>query len=116
MLLMVTLLCSTIKPPAEASGTYRPNLIRSGSKGKIDTTKYITGKKLFTGTTTLQERPETTELVAPKLKALQEALPGAVKRTIDLNGMAGKLTTIQMEALEYYIAIRFRIVLTLEKS
>lgn len=105
-----------IAPPASASGTYRPTLIRSGSKGKIDTTKYITGKKIFTGATPLEAHPQTTQITAPKLKALQAALPQAVTRAINLNDMAGKLTTIQMEALEYYIAIRFRIVLTPEKS
>lgn len=116
LLLAAAMSLPFIAPHASASGTYRPTLIRSGSKGKIDITKYITGKKIFTGATALEARPQTTQLTAPKLKALQAALPQAVTRVIDLNDMAGKLTTIQMEALEYYIAIRFRIVLTPEKS
>lgn len=97
--------------PLVASGTYRPSLVRGNNRGKIDTTKYIAGKKIFLGSTQLTPRPQATDEVAPRLAALQKALPDALARSKNLNDLAGKITTLQMDSLEYYFAVRFRIIL-----
>lgn len=96
--------------PVQASGTYRPASVRGSKRTKIDTTKYIAGKKIFLGTAVLSARPQATKLVLPRLIALQKALPKTLlARTKNVTRLSGKLTSQQMEALEYYASIRFRV-------
>jgi len=46
---------------------------------------------------------------AEKLEYLQGALPNPEKRRVTLPNLAGKLSDLQIEALEYFISVRFNV-------
>lgn len=44
-----------------------------------------------------------------RLEYLQGSLPNSEKKRVTLPGLAGKLTDAQMDALEYFISVRFNV-------
>lgn len=93
---------------ALGSGSYSHKLSRASSA--IDTAKYHRGKQIFMG----QVRPDNGEPTAApqqgeRLAALQALLPQQVQGTVNLPQLAGKLGADHLEALEYYLSVRYRI-------
>jgi hypothetical protein len=69
----------------------------------VDASKYQLGKEIFTG----KLQPATTQKSA--LEALQEKLPPEQQKNVRLPEMAGRLSAYEMDALGYYVAVRFRL-------
>ncbi len=100
--------------PAHASGSYPPNPPRLGGAAlaKIDARAYTLGKTLFTDRLTLPaESPPGCDPAANLeiLRVIQDRLPERVASEIDLPSLAPRLDTEQVNALIYYVGIRFRI-------
>ena len=79
----------------------------------IDTAKYHVGKQIFTG----KARPDQDLSAAvtsqqARLQELQAALPNKAQQAVDLPALAGKLSADGLEALEYYLAIRYKVEVT----
>ncbi|MCU0794213.1 MAG: hypothetical protein MUE42_15495 [Opitutaceae bacterium] len=98
---------------AVASGSYPPNPPRLGGAAlaQIDARAYNLGKSIFTSRLTL---PATTVAVdsaanRTRLAAAQSVLPDRVRSEIDLPALAERLDAAQVDALLYYIGIRFRV-------
>jgi hypothetical protein len=71
---------------------------------------YELGKAIFAGKSTLKNSSSTdARPQRARLASLQERLSPALKKTVDLPGMAGKLSPVQMEALEYFLKVRHKI-------
>jgi hypothetical protein len=71
---------------------------------------YHRGKQIFTGGMTLSDVPSVSVLdQAARLTALQGKLPQQVQQTVALPALAGKLRPENLQALEYYLAIRYKI-------
>jgi hypothetical protein len=108
-----TILGTCLIASAFASGSYnaRPPRVPAGQTaergGKIDKQKYALGKQIYTGKAKLTAQP-TAERAAQetRLRALQARLPAKVQADVNLPGLAGKLSTPELEALEYYVAQR----------
>lgn len=100
--------------PARASGSYPPNPPRLGGAAlsKIDASAYNLGKSLFTGRLSLPDTPPVDGDPATNRSRLAEAqsrLPERVRGEVDLPGLADRLEAGQVDALLYYVSIRFRI-------
>lgn len=89
-----------------ASGSYAPPA--RPPIATIDVDKYHLGKQIFTGSP-----PPATGSAdgasSERLSALQAKLPPQAKRSANLESLAGKLDNDQLEALEYYLAVRYKI-------
>lgn len=97
-----------------ASGSYPPNPPRLGGPAlsKIDARAYNLGKTLFTDRLTLPESSPAGANPAAnlaKLNAVQQRLPERVRTEVDLPALASRLDASQVDALLYYVGIRFRI-------
>jgi hypothetical protein len=93
--------------PVVASGTYRGAPPRPATT--LDVDKYEAGKRLFTGVTAPKEAATSrARQQASRLAALQARLPRAARGT-DLNQLAGRLDPEQMEALEYFLKVRYKV-------
>lgn len=93
---------------AVSSGSYsgRPPI----PNVSVDTDKYHLGKKLFAGKVALGEASAALlDQQKPRLQELQKKLPENVQESVTLPAMAGKLNAQQMEALDYYISVRYKI-------
>jgi hypothetical protein len=99
---------------ALASGSYPPNPPRLGGSAlsKIDARTYNLGKTLFTDRLALpDESPADCDPAAnlARLSAVQARLPERVRAEVDLATLAPRLNTAQVDALLYYVGIRFRL-------
>jgi hypothetical protein len=97
-----------------ASGSYPPNPPRLGGTAlaKIDARTYNLGKTLFTDRLTLPETPPPGANPAANLARLadvQGRLPGRVRAEVDLTALATRLDSAQVDAVLYYVGIRFRV-------
>ena len=93
---------------AGASGSY----VRSASHraGLDDYPKYALGKSVSTGSVALPETPsDSAGEQEPVLDELQTQLPRSARARLDLPALAGRLTPDQLEALQYYLKVRYRI-------
>ena len=89
-----------------ASGSYAPPA--RPPIATLDVEKYHLGKQIFTGS----PPPATGAADAAssdRLSALQAKLPPQAKHSANLDSLAGKLDNAQLEALEYYLAVRYKI-------
>jgi hypothetical protein len=93
--------------PVEASGSYPGPGIRPAVR--VNTPKYELGKAVFNGKATMAAGAGNAEVQGEKLKAWQQALPVAAAKTVNLPALAGKLTTEQIEALQYFLEIRYNL-------
>lgn len=101
---------------AYASGSYVPrpprHLAKADREGKaIDPELYGLGRAvvLRTGDVTLSTEVNsmTVEVQRVRLEAVGRALPETARNKADLPALAGRLTDRQLEAVAYYLSIRF---------
>src|SRR5262245_653421 len=85
---------------AVASGSYRTQPPRPG---QVDTRLYHLGKDIFLGKVVPGAMQEA------ELKELEAKLPANAKEKSTLAPLAGKLSSNQLEALSYYLAVRYRL-------
>ncbi len=89
------------------SYSYRP----SRALGAIDSAKYHHGKQIFTGQAKFDN--EASPIPASQqeecLRKLQALLPQRARGSANLSLLAGKLGAGQLEALEYYLNVRYRL-------
>lgn len=97
-------------PAARASGTY-PGRPPQPPANIVETAQqYELGKAVFGGKAALTNQAaseKSTQLA--RLTALQNKLPAAAKKTVSLPDLAGKLSKAQMNALEYFLSVRYKI-------
>ena len=75
-----------------------------------DSLKYELGKAIFAGKSVLKQQPGAQERAQfIRLAQLQEMLPARVKKTVELTSLAGKLSSEQMSALEYFLKVRHKV-------
>ena len=99
---------------ARASGSYPPNPPRLGGAAlsKIDARAYNLGKALFTERLALPDTPPTgcdPAANRARLDSVQSLLPERVRGELDLPALSSRLDAAQVDALLYYVSIRFRI-------
>lgn len=93
---------------AIGSGSYTSRPPRPGvEKKSLDHAKYALGQRIFDGKMRLQAAQSDATAQKERLKALQARLPERVAKKKALVGLAGKLASDQLEALEYYVNQRF---------
>lgn len=93
--------------PLLASGSYPGPGIRPAVR--LNTQKYELGKAVFNGKATMTPGAGNAEVQVEKLKTWQAALPVAAAKTVDLPALAGKLTAEQMDALQYFLEVRYNL-------
>ncbi len=76
----------------------------------LEATQYDLGEKVFTKKA---ELPESSAELATKqmeeLEALSAALPARAQRRSNLVALAGRLSAGQLEALTYYVSVRYKV-------
>lgn len=74
-----------------------------------DKEKYELGKSIYTGKARLSAQPSmgTMKTQEQRLKALQARLPESAQKKTNLPALAGRLTSEEIDALEYYVNKRF---------
>lgn len=100
-----------------ASGSYvtRPPLPASHDSARYELGKAIAlGRAPLPGVKTapagkLAGARQEGEAQSRRLSALQDQLPGRIRSTMTLPALAGRLTEGQLEALEYYLRVRYKI-------
>jgi hypothetical protein len=107
-LLLGTVVLAMSANLALGSGSYtsRPPQPRVGQTS-IDRARYSLGQRLFDGKVKLDAQADAAAQ-DPRLKALQARLPARVGKKKDLPALAGKLSSEQLDALEYYVNQRYR--------
>jgi len=85
-----------------------------GGVGQIpqgqDREKFHLGKSIYNLEIELGTLDKTKESAqAERLDYLQGSLPNTEKRRVNLPELAGKLTNEQIEALEYFVSVRFNV-------
>ena len=76
----------------------------------VDAAKYHLGKHIFTGKARLANGvPAAAAQQEARLQELQAALPPKAQRSVNLPALAGRLSADRLEALEYYLAMRYKI-------
>lgn len=113
---LIGLLLAALPASAFASGSYPPNPPRLGGAAlaQIDAQAYNLGKSLFTSRINLPAAtPDGADPAAnrDRLAAVQALLPDRVRAEIDLPALADRLSAAQVDALLYYVGIRFRVTL-----
>ncbi len=93
---------------ALGSGSYSHKLSRASSA--INAAKYHRGKQIFTGQARYDNGSSTpASQHEARLKELQALLPQEAQGSVNLPQLAGKLRADHLEALEYYLSVRYRI-------
>ncbi|MGV3665802.1 MAG: hypothetical protein ACO1NV_06700 [Leptospira bouyouniensis] len=112
-LLLVSLLFTNI---LLASGGISGGGIANIPQGQ-DREKYHFGKAVFNQEITLEKQPNINiNDQDERLEYLQGSLPNTEKRRVNLPDLSGKLTEEQLQALEYFIQVRFNIKLPEKKK
>ncbi|TGL67462.1 hypothetical protein [Leptospira jelokensis] len=84
-----------------------------------DREKYHLGKAIFNQEVSLEKQTNAnvnTTDQEERLENLQGSLPNTEKRRVNLPDFSGKLTEEQLQALEYFIQVRFNIKLPEKKK
>ena len=109
MILALSVAPSVLK----GSGSYsyrppRPPSVIEMTKD-ADRERYELGKKIYSGKARLSAQPsmDTTKQQEGRLRTLQGRLPESAQKKTDLTALAGRLTPVEMDALEYYVSKRF---------
>jgi hypothetical protein len=96
---------------AFGSGSYRGK--GPTPPNRIEAAEYNLGKKIFNRKAELPEAsPELVKVQAEKLGLLEAALPEKDREQADLSALAGRLSEEQLEALHYYVSIRYKVKVT----
>jgi hypothetical protein len=92
---------------AWASGSYTAKPPRPG---QVDHARYHLGKQVFSGKLDLPEA-SSGDPAAQRgvLEDLAARLPEKVRQQAQLTRLAGRLSREQLDALEYYLTVRFRL-------
>lgn len=109
MLLVVVAVSCPFPSSSYGSGSY---LSRPPQPSLIDSEKYELGKAVFLGRiqgTSTAASLQVTQ--AQRLRSLQSGLPVKARQSAKLPDLAGKLSEAQMNALEYYLKVRFKVTL-----
>ncbi|GBF50681.1 hypothetical protein LPTSP4_22080 [Leptospira ryugenii] len=94
---------------AFASGGFSGGGVGQVTQAK-DREKFHLGKAIYNLETELgQVDPNKVNAQTEKLEFLQGALPNSEKKRVNLLDLAGKLTDEQIQALEYFISVRFNV-------
>src|SRR5213593_496234 len=105
-LFVVSLLGAAAVVPAFASGSYSNRLPTPPAKSdggmKLDHEKYGLGQKIYDEKIKLMADGDAAAQTE-RLKALQAKLPASAAKKKNLLALAGKLSTEQLDALEYFI-------------
>lgn len=106
-LMILTLCCVGMNLQLSASGTYPGGPPRKPTR--VDTTQYELGKAIFNSKTPVRSEPDPSSVAQQRerLEELQKQLPRGVQRDVDITALAGRLTTDQFKALEYFLQIRY---------
>jgi hypothetical protein len=75
----------------------------------IDSAKYELGKNLITGRLTPSSQSADRKAQSARLKELQDQLSKRVQATVNLPALSGKLSPEQLDGLEYYLLIRYKV-------
>ncbi|MCW7463465.1 hypothetical protein [Leptospira limi] len=82
-----------------------------------DREKYHLGKAIFNQELTLEKQSNiNSNEQDERLEYLQGSLPNTEKRRVNLPDLSGKLTEEQLQALEYFVQVRFNIKLPEKKK
>jgi hypothetical protein len=93
---------------AFASGSY----VRTASHraGLDDYPRYELGRSVSQGRLPLPEpEAEAREHQARELASLEVQLPRSARARLDLPGLAGRLSSEQLDAVRYYLKVRYRV-------
>ncbi len=106
-LAVLMLAASLLGAPAWASGSYTAKPPRLG---QVDHARYHLGKQIFTGKLELPAA-SSGDLASQEsvLQELEAGLPEKVRNQAQLTRLAGRLSREQLDALEYYLSVRFRL-------
>jgi hypothetical protein len=108
VLILVLSWCAAWGSPALASGSYPGRPPQPPSK--VDAAKYNLGKQIYTGKAALgAPSANLAAQQSPRLTELQGKLPTSAQNDVKLPELAGKLNATQMEALEHYLYVRFKV-------
>lgn len=108
ILILAFSICA-VATPLLSSGGFSGGGVAQIPQGK-DREKFHLGKAIYNQEIevgTLDKTKENEQ--AERLDYLQGAIPNSEKRRVNLGDFAGKLTKEQLEALEYFVSIRFNI-------
>ena len=111
---LIVCTASVLPNMARASGSYPPNPPRLGglALAQIDARTYNLGKTVFLDRLSVpsSERPSAeAEANRVRLASVQALLPERVRAEVDLPALANRLDRDQLDALLYYVGIRFRV-------
>ncbi|MCW7493339.1 hypothetical protein ND861_11895 [Leptospira sp. 2 VSF19] len=82
-----------------------------------DREKYHLGKAVYNQDITLEKQSNVKSIdQEERLEYLQGSLPNTEKRRVNLPDFAGKLSEEQLQALEYFIQVRFNVKLPEKKK
>jgi hypothetical protein len=110
MSLILPVVCLASSSELWSSGSYTPRPPQPPARVTEDSGKYELGKAIFLGSALLlipSGAEKTVQRV--RLADLQEKLPARVRKNVHLAGLAGKLTPVQLQALEYFIKVRYKV-------
>jgi hypothetical protein len=94
-----------------ASGSYTPRPPQPPAHVIEDSGKYELGKAIFLGNAVFAASANADNAAQrAHLADLQERLPARVRKTVDLPSLAGRLSPVQLVALEYFLKVRYKIV------
>ena len=101
-----------VPPMVSASGSYCVCITKPPTdRAKIDRDKYDLGQKIFNGRTELMPVAFPTKEKGMEhekiLNELQQMLPKRKAKKADLANLAGQLSDQQLDALAYYVQIRY---------
>lgn len=107
LILILTLVSGFLFTSVAASGSYTAKPPRLG---QLDHARYHLGKQIFTGKLDLPQ-PSAAGAASQQgvLQELQAQLPEKVREKAQLTALAGRLSREQLDALEYYLTVRFRL-------
>ncbi|TGN21119.1 hypothetical protein [Leptospira idonii] len=92
-----------------ASGGFGGGGVGQVPQGK-DREKFHLGKSIYNLEIELPPTDKTKVVAqSEQLDYLQGSLPNSEKQRVNLPDLAGKLTSEQLEALEYFVSIRFNV-------
>jgi hypothetical protein len=106
---MMLAVCFALPAYLTASGNYSTRPPQPPAGIVENSRMYELGKAIFAGKATLYDSSTDARPQRARLSDLQQKLPPALKKTVDLPGMAGKLSPVQLEALEYFLKVRHKI-------
>ncbi|AYV54732.1 hypothetical protein [Leptospira kmetyi] len=100
-----------------ASGGFSGGGVAQIPKGK-DREKYHLGKSVYNREIEIPAGadPSKTQPQKIRLEYLQGSLPNSEKQRVNLEELAGKLTPEQLDALEYFVSVRFNVRLEEKKE